>query len=71
MYDTNGLTLNDLYPYGEQNGDTARIRGDLPHAPLLQPIDNLIILGSAGITVNKYTVSAWNEERHINSLNYL
>ena len=33
-------------------------RGDLPHAPLLQPIDNLIILGSSGITVNKYTVSA-------------
>ena len=46
LYDTNGLTLNDLYPYGQQNGDTARTRANLPETPLLEPINNLIGLGS-------------------------
>ena len=57
MYDTNGLTLNDLYPYGEQNGDTAMTNGDLPTAPLLEPIDNIIGLGPHGLTATRYQVS--------------
>ena len=56
VYDTNGLTLNDLYPYGEQNGDTAMTNGDLPIAPLLEPIDNIIELGSHGLTATRYQV---------------
>ena len=57
MYDTNGLTLNDLYPYGEEHGDTARTANDLPAAKLLQPIDNLIGLGLNGLTATIYQVS--------------
>ena len=57
MYDTNGLTLNDLYPYGEQEGDTARTDDDLPFLPLLEPIDNIIGLGSHGLTATTYRVS--------------
>ena len=57
MYDTNGLTLNDLYPYGEQHGDTAETGYTLPEAELLQPINNLIGLGSHGVTATSYQVS--------------
>ena len=57
MYDTNGLTLDDLYPYGEEHGDTARTANDLPKAKLLQPIDNLIGLGLNGLTATSYQVS--------------
>ena len=57
MYDTNGLTLNDLYPYGEEHGDTARTGENLPTAPLLEPIDNLIGLGPRGLSATAYNVS--------------
>ena len=57
MYDTNGLTLNDLYPYGEQNGDTAGTGNPILGAELLQPIDNIIGLGSNGLKANGYQVS--------------
>ena len=57
MYGTNGLTLNGLYPYGEQHGDTTRTGYDLSTATLLQPIYNLIGLGSHGLTATKYLVS--------------
>ena len=57
MYDTNGLTLNDLYPYGKQHGDTAGTGYNLPEAELLEPINNLIGLGSHGVTANSYQVS--------------
>ena len=30
LYDTNGLTLDDFYPYGEQHGDTAKTNENLP-----------------------------------------
>ena len=53
MYGTNGLTLNGLYPYGEQHGDTTRTGYDLSTATLLQPIYNLIGLGSHGLTATK------------------
>ena len=44
---TNGLTLNDLYPYGTEHGDTMNT-GDSPSlAPLLAPIDNLVALAPA------------------------
>ena len=55
MYDTNGLTLNDLYPYGQQHGDAAGTGYTLPE--LLQPINNLIGLGSHGVTATSYQVS--------------
>ena len=57
MYDTNGLTLNDLYPYGEQHGDATKTKADLPEAPLLELINNLIGLGSHGLTATTYIVS--------------
>ena len=57
MYDTNGLTLNDLYPYGQEHGDATRTNGDLPIAPLLEPINNIIELGSHGLTATRYRVS--------------
>ena len=57
MYDTNGLTLNDLYPYGEQHGDAARTNGDLPITPLPEPIDNLIGFGPRSLIANRYEVS--------------
>ena len=57
MYDTNGLTLNDLYPYGEEHGDAASTGSDLPIAPLLEPINNIIGLGSHGLTATRYRVS--------------
>ena len=56
MYDTNGLTLNDFYPYGEQNGDTARTGADLSITPLLEPIDNLVGFGPYNLTATKYVV---------------
>ena len=64
MYDTNGLTLNDLYPYGQEHGDTAETNGDLPIAPLLAPIDNLIGLPSHNPTATRYQVSIqwWNHQ---------
>ena len=64
MYDTNGLTLNDLYPYGQQHGDTVRTRVDLPEAPLLAPINNLIGLGSHGLTATTYRVSCIYTHTH-------
>ena len=57
MYDTNGLTLNDLYPYGQEHGDTARTNSDLPTAPLLEPINNLIGFGPQNLIATKYQVS--------------
>ena len=62
MYDTNGLTLNDLYPYGEQNGDAAMTNGDLPTAPLLEPINKLT--GFPSHTATRYQVSIqwWNHQ---------
>ena len=57
MYDTNGLTLNDLYPYGEQHGDTTRTNDDLPKTELLQPIDNLIGFDPHNLIATKYQVS--------------
>ena len=57
MYDTNGLTLNDLYPYGQEHGDAVRTNGDLPIAPLLEPINNIIGLESHNPTATRYQVS--------------
>ena len=71
MYDTNGLTLNDLYPYGQEHGDTARTGSDPPTAPLLEPINNFIVFGSAGLTATRYKVSTQNWRKTINSLNYI
>ena len=71
MYDTNGLTLNDLYPYGQEHGDTARTGADLPEAPLLEPINNFIVFGSVRLTATRYSVSTWNWRKTINSLNYI
>ena len=56
MYDTNGLTLNDLYPYGQEHGDTAETNGNLPFIPLLEPIDNLVGFGPYNLTATKYVV---------------
>ena len=66
MYDTNGLTLNDFYPYGEQNGDAARTEVDLPSVTLPEPIDNFIVFGSAGLTATRYRVSTgnWRKTMH-------
>ena len=57
MYDTNGLTLNDFYPYGEEHGDAKRTNGDLPVTPLLGSINNLIGFDPHNLTATKYQVS--------------
>ena len=57
MYDTNGLTLNDFYPYGEEHGDTAKTGSDLPGVALSEPIDNLIGFGPHNLIATKYEVS--------------
>ena len=57
MYDTNGLTLNDLYPYGEQHRDTVKTGNSEIVAPLLQPINNLIKLGPNGLRATTFIVS--------------
>ncbi|XP_019859865.1 PREDICTED: uncharacterized protein LOC109588119 [Amphimedon queenslandica] len=54
---TNGLTLNDLYPYGTENGDTMRTgANNLPRVSIQPPIDNFIRFGPAGLTVARYQV---------------
>ncbi|XP_019857605.1 PREDICTED: uncharacterized protein LOC109585903 [Amphimedon queenslandica] len=53
---TNGLTLNDLYPYGTEHGDTMRTGDSPPIAPLQPSIDNLVGLGPAGLTATRYRV---------------
>ena len=57
MYDTNGLTLDDFYPYGEQHGDTVKANENLPIAPLLEPINNLIEFGPRNLKATRYEVS--------------
>ncbi|XP_019857614.1 PREDICTED: uncharacterized protein LOC109585911 [Amphimedon queenslandica] len=52
---TNGLTLNDLYPYGTQHGDTMRT-GSSVSGVFLAPIDNLVAFGPAGATATDYRV---------------
>ena len=63
MYDTNGLTLNDFYPYGEEHGDTTETN----FIPLLEPIDNLIEFGPYNLTATKcvvgdplFLINPWN-----------
>ena len=57
MYDTNGLTLNDLYPYGQQHGDAASTGSDLLIAPLLEPVNKLTGFPSHNPTATRYQVS--------------
>ena len=57
MYDTNGLTLDDFYPYGEQHEDTVKANENLPIAPLLEPINNLIEFGLRNLKATRYEVS--------------
>uniref|UniRef100_A0A1X7TWA5 NIDO domain-containing protein n=1 Tax=Amphimedon queenslandica TaxID=400682 RepID=A0A1X7TWA5_AMPQE len=53
---TNGLTLNDLYPYGTQHGDTMRTGSSLPGVSIQPPINNFVRLSPAGLTVTGYRV---------------
>ncbi|XP_019856727.1 PREDICTED: sushi, nidogen and EGF-like domain-containing protein 1 [Amphimedon queenslandica] len=53
-YTPNGLSLTDFYLYGTEHGDNMMTVDSLPAAPLLAPIDNLVILGPAGITATIY-----------------
>ena len=71
MYYTNGLTLNDLYPYGKTHGDAVKTGYDLPRAGLLKPINNFIGFSSVGKKAYSYQVSTWNWRQTINSFNYL
>ena len=57
MHDTNGLTLDDFYPYGEQHEDTVKANENLPIAPLLEPINNLIEFGLRNLKATRYEVS--------------
>ena len=66
---TSGLTLNDLYPYGTEHGDTMRTgENDLPAAPLLAPIDNLVAPGPDGLsTATEYQVSIYTHTHRTNT----
>uniref|UniRef100_A0A1X7TZZ8 NIDO domain-containing protein n=1 Tax=Amphimedon queenslandica TaxID=400682 RepID=A0A1X7TZZ8_AMPQE len=62
-YTPNGLSLTDFYLYGTEHGDNMMTVDSLPAAPLLAPIDNLVILGPAGITATIYQVSNFGETK--------
>uniref|UniRef100_A0A1X7TXA4 NIDO domain-containing protein n=1 Tax=Amphimedon queenslandica TaxID=400682 RepID=A0A1X7TXA4_AMPQE len=53
---TNGLTLSDLYPYGTELGDTISSESSITYKPLQPSIDNLVRLGSVGLTATRYHV---------------
>ncbi|XP_019862823.1 PREDICTED: uncharacterized protein LOC109591545 [Amphimedon queenslandica] len=54
---TNGLSLNDLYPYGTEHGDTMSTRYiGLSEKSIQPPIDNFVRFGQAGFTLQYYSV---------------
>lgn len=51
------MTLNDFYPYGEENGDTAVTPATDMSVPLEQPIDNFAIFQTNQLNVTNIHVS--------------
>ena len=60
VYYTNPLSLDDLYPYGTNNGDIMRTGlSSIPITSLSHPINNLAVFAQQGLRGTRYRVSRY------------